>query len=338
MSNPDGIQRRSLVWSVIGLSLGLGTAAQAQSAGQMLEELAKAAAAKRAGLPTALPSLDDDLLMAASGNEGEAGIRAALLQGAGAAVGRLGKADGFWGDTRVRIPLPEPLSTLQKRLSPLRLSVPLDNFQLRLNRSAESMMPKAGAIFVDTIRGLTIEDVMKVLRGGDTAGTELLKAKSYDGLVALMTPPMAEAVQSSGAGAALDRIQSRYGPEIQRLGGWGSLKNYSGAPITLPAPPPAEAPAAVAPPPTAKTAAAKTKAGATKTKATTASAVPVPPPPPPPPPAVVLDNPLKNQLIGFAVDRALDGIFVYIGEEERGIRRDPARRGTDLLKRVFGSL
>ena len=39
-----------------------------------------------------------------------------------------------------------------------------------------------------------------------------------------------------------------------------------------------------------------------------------------------------------AVDRALDGLFVYIGEEERGIRRDPARRGTDLLKRVFGNL
>lgn len=335
MSNPDGVQRRNLVWSVIGLSLGLGTAAQAQSAGQMLEELAKAAAAKRAGLPSALPSLDDDLLIGSSQNEGEAGIRAALLQGAGVAVGRLGKADGYWGDTRVRIPLPEPLSSLQKRLSPLRLSVPLDNFQLRLNRSAESMMPKAGAIFVDTIRGLTIDDVLTVLRGGDTAGTDLLKAKSYTGLVTLMTPPMAEAVQASGAGAALDRIQARYGSEIQRLGGWGSLKNYSGAPITLPAPPPPEVPPPVATTPPVTAVAAKTKAGAAKAKAV-AAAIPAAPPPPPPP--VVLDNPLKNQLIGFAVDRALDGLFVYIGEEERGIRRDPARRGTDLLKRVFGSL
>lgn len=335
MSDPDGIQRRNLIWSVIGLSLGLGTAAQAQSAGQMLEELAKAAAAKRAGLPSALPSLDDDLLIGSSQNEGEAGIRAALLQGAGAAVGRLGKADGYWGDTRVRIPLPEPLSSLQKRLSPLRLSVPLDNFQLRLNRSAESMMPKAGAIFVDTIRGLTIDDVLTVLRGGDTAGTDLLKAKSYTGLVTLMTPPMAEAVQASGAGAALDRIQARYGSEIQRLGGWGSLKNYSGAPITLPAPPPPEVPPPVATTPPVTAVAAKTKAGAAKAKAV-AAAIPAAPPPPPPP--VVLDNPLKNQLIGFAVDRALDGLFVYIGEEERGIRRDPARRGTDLLKRVFGSL
>jgi len=333
MSNQDGVQRRNILWAVLGLSAGLGSYAQAQSAGQMLEELAKAAAAKRAGLPTALPSLDDDLLSASSGNEGEAGIRAALLQGAGAAVGRLGKTDGFWGDTRVRIPLPEPLATLQKRLSPLRLSVPLDNFQLRLNRSAESMMPKAGTIFVDTIRSLTIEDVLQVLRGGDTAGTDLLKAKSYTGLVNLMTPPMAEAVQASGAGPALDRIQSRYGAEIQRLGGWDSLKKYSGAPITLPVPPPPEAPVPVAPAPTAAT---KAKTGAPKSKGV--SSLPVPPPLPPPPPPVVLDNPLENQLIGFAVDRALDGLFVYIGEEERGIRRDPARRGTDLLKRVFGSL
>lgn len=335
MSNQDGVQRRNLLWAVLGLSAGLGSQAQAQSAGQMLEELAKAAAAKRAGLPTALPNLDDDLLFGSSPNEDEAGIRAALLQGAGIAVGRLGKADGFWGDTRMRIPLPEPLASLQKRLSPLRLSVPLDNLQLRLNRSAESMMPKAGSIFVDTIGGLTIEDVSTVLRGGDTAGTDLLKARSYEGLVTLMTPPMAEAVQTSGAGAALDRIQARYGSEIKRLGGWSSLETYSGAPITLPAPPPPEVPAPVAPPPATFDRATKAKAGAPKARAATAAAVPLPPPTPQP---VVLDNPLGNQMIGFAVDRALDGLFVYIGEEERAIRRDPARRGTDLLKRVFGAL
>lgn len=336
MSNLDGVQRRNLLWAVLGLSAGFGSDTQAQSAGQMLEELAKAAAAKRAGLSTALPSLDDDLLRAYSGNEGEAGIRAALLQGAGAAVSRLGKTDGFWGDKRVRIPLPEPLASLQKRLSPLRLSVPLDNFQLRLNRSAEAIMPKAGSIFIDTIGSLTIKDVLQVLRGGDTAGTDLLKAKSYAGLIDLMTPPMAEAVQASGAGPALDRIQARYGSEIERLGGWGSLKKYSDAPITLPAPAPPEVLAPVAPPPKAATVATKAKVGTTKSKAV--KALPVPPSPPVPPPPVVLDNPLKNQLIGFAVDRALDGLFVYIGEEERGIRRDPARRGTDLLKRVFGSL
>ncbi len=334
MSNQDGVQRRDLLWAVLGLSASLGSQAQGQSAGQMLEELAKAAAAKRAGAPTALTGWDDDFLIASSRTELETGIRAALLQGTGAAVGRLGKADGFWGDTRVRIPLPEPLASLQKRFRPLRLSVPLDNFQLRLNRSAERIMPIAGSILVDTIDSLSIEDGLMVLRGGDTAGTEVLKAQSWVALVGLMTPPMAEAVQASGAGLALERIQVRYGSEIERSGGWTSLKSYSSAPITLPAPQQSDVPATISPP---TAGAVETKAKALTKKAAAATPIEVALPLLPPPP-VVLDNPLKNQLIGFVVDRALEGLFVNIGEEERGIRRDPSRRGTDLLKRVFGSL
>jgi hypothetical protein len=46
---------------------------------------------------------------------------------------------------------------------------------------------------------------------------------------------------------------------------------------------------------------------------------------------------LKDQFVSFAVTRALDGLFRYVGEEERAIRADPARRTSDLLRRVFGS-
>jgi hypothetical protein len=45
---------------------------------------------------------------------------------------------------------------------------------------------------------------------------------------------------------------------------------------------------------------------------------------------------LKEQFTTFAVGKALDGLFRYVGEEERAIRTDPARRSTDLLRRVFG--
>jgi hypothetical protein len=45
---------------------------------------------------------------------------------------------------------------------------------------------------------------------------------------------------------------------------------------------------------------------------------------------------LRGELIQFAVGKALDGAFGYIAEEERAIRRDPARRTTALLRRVFG--
>ncbi|MCU0881161.1 MAG: DUF4197 domain-containing protein [Hyphomonadaceae bacterium] len=45
---------------------------------------------------------------------------------------------------------------------------------------------------------------------------------------------------------------------------------------------------------------------------------------------------LKDQFVGFAVGKALDGLFRYVGEEERAIRSDPARRSSELLRRVFG--
>ncbi len=38
----------------------------------------------------------------------------------------------------------------------------------------------------------------------------------------------------------------------------------------------------------------------------------------------------------YAVGKALDGLFHYIGTEEAAIRTNPAARSTELLKQVFG--
>jgi len=39
----------------------------------------------------------------------------------------------------------------------------------------------------------------------------------------------------------------------------------------------------------------------------------------------------------YALEKALDGLFRYIGKEEAAIRTNPAARSTELLKQVFGS-
>lgn len=41
-------------------------------------------------------------------------------------------------------------------------------------------------------------------------------------------------------------------------------------------------------------------------------------------------------LDGYVTDKALDALFAQIAEEERAIRRDPVKRGSELLRRVFG--
>lgn len=41
-------------------------------------------------------------------------------------------------------------------------------------------------------------------------------------------------------------------------------------------------------------------------------------------------------LTDHVLEKALGGIFGYLGQEEAGIRSDPAKRSTDLLRKVFG--
>jgi hypothetical protein len=44
------------------------------------------------------------------------------------------------------------------------------------------------------------------------------------------------------------------------------------------------------------------------------------------------------QIEGYVTGKALDGLYLMIGEEERKIRQDPVGTGSDLLRKVFGSL
>ena len=52
-------------------------------------------------------------------------------------------------------------------------------------------------------------------------------------------------------------------------------------------------------------------------------------------PLVQKQNPDLN---AYVTDRAIDGLFKLIAEEELKIRKDPMAQVTDLLKKVFGSL
>lgn len=46
---------------------------------------------------------------------------------------------------------------------------------------------------------------------------------------------------------------------------------------------------------------------------------------------------VEVQLDSYLTNKALDGIFLKLAEEEAEIRNDPAARVTEILKRVFGS-
>ena len=44
----------------------------------------------------------------------------------------------------------------------------------------------------------------------------------------------------------------------------------------------------------------------------------------------------KRDLVTHGVDKGLDGLFYYIGQEEAAIRANPAKRTSEILRKVFG--
>lgn len=48
-------------------------------------------------------------------------------------------------------------------------------------------------------------------------------------------------------------------------------------------------------------------------------------------------NKVNTDLSGYVTDKALTGMFFQVALEEQKIRKDPAARVTDILKKVFGS-
>jgi hypothetical protein len=46
---------------------------------------------------------------------------------------------------------------------------------------------------------------------------------------------------------------------------------------------------------------------------------------------------VKADLTDYVLEKGVDGIFHYMAIEEAAIRQNPAKRTTELLKRVFGA-
>jgi hypothetical protein len=47
-------------------------------------------------------------------------------------------------------------------------------------------------------------------------------------------------------------------------------------------------------------------------------------------------KPVNTDLTGYVTEKSINGIFYEVGLEEQKIRKDPAARVTELLKKVFG--
>jgi hypothetical protein len=102
-------------------------------------------------------------------------LKEALIKGSQTAVNTLGKENGFFGNPKLKIPMPEKLQTVESTLRKLKQDKIADDFVLSMNRAAEKAVPKAMSIFSGVIKSMSIEDAYSILNGPDDAATEYLK-------------------------------------------------------------------------------------------------------------------------------------------------------------------
>jgi Protein of unknown function (DUF4197) len=191
------------------------------------------------------------------------GVRAALERGALAAVASLGKADGFLGNPLVHIPLPGYLKDAAKLLKAAGQGKKLDELVTAMNRAAEAAVPLAKPLLVQAIKSASVDDALKIVRGGSTSVTDFFATKTRAPLGEKFLPIVTQATQKVS-------LAERYNAVAGKAAGLGLVKGDD------------------------------------------------------------------TKIESYVTSRALNGLFLMIGEEEKKIRADPVKTGSALLKKVFG--
>lgn len=110
-----------------------------------------------------------------SGKDAGNGLKEALTQGAGKAVDLLGKQDGFLGNPKVKIPLPESVQKIEGLLRGFGMNKQADELIAAMNRAAEAAVPQAKTLLVNSIKKMSVDDAKGILTGGEDSATQYFR-------------------------------------------------------------------------------------------------------------------------------------------------------------------
>jgi len=138
--------------------------------------------------------------------ETAAGLKAALEKGVHYAVDQLGRADGFLGNEKVRIPLPGLLDDAARILRKTGQRDRVDALVLSMNRAAEAAVPLARDLLVSAVRRLTVQDAAKIITGGETSVTDFFAGRTRTALTAQLLPVVSRATEKAELVARYNRV------------------------------------------------------------------------------------------------------------------------------------
>jgi len=123
-----------------------------------------------------------------SNTDAAGGLKQALNEGSIAAVAKLGVENGFFGNPKVKIPLPPSIQRVEGALRAIGMRRQADELVLTMNRAAEAAVPEAKQLLVEAVKKMSVQDAKGILTGGDTAATEYFKRTTQGELTKRFLP------------------------------------------------------------------------------------------------------------------------------------------------------
>lgn len=149
-----------------------------------------------------------------SNNEITEGLKQALANGVESSIKALGQKDGFMGDARVKIPMPESLTMVEKTARGVGQGDYADQFISTMNHAAEQAVPEAAELLGDAIRQMSVDDASNIIKGPDDAATQYFRKVAGDSLAAKFQPVIEKATNQFGVTAAYKNLVSQAAPLV----------------------------------------------------------------------------------------------------------------------------
>lgn len=204
--------------------------------------------------------------LASFSNQDQVGsLKQALTQGAEVAVASLSKENGFLGNEKVRIPLPESLKKADSLLRKFGMGSYADNLTTSMNRAAEAAVPEAKTLLIGAVNKMSVEDAKGILTGGDDAATKYFRKNTEAALSEKFKPIVNKSMKKVKLAETYDQFAgkgAKYGLVHER----------------------------------------------------------------------------DAKLDDYITNKAMDGLFVMMAEQEKAIRENPLQATGALAKKVFSAL
>jgi hypothetical protein len=136
-------------------------------------------------------------------------LKQALAQGAETAVKNLAKENGYLGNDRVRIPLPESLQKAGSLMRQFGMGRYADDLVTSMNRAAEAAVPEARALLVDAVKKMTVADAKAILTGPDDAATQYFRKTTESALAGKFRPIVAKSMQKVKLAQTYDQFAGK---------------------------------------------------------------------------------------------------------------------------------